>query len=490
MSVIDEHDLVQEDEHEPEIERAPLRAPTPTTLDDDEGRGINPWVIFGIIGIIVVVLLGILAFYIHARISMAQTATTRSIGSQTSPLDTTTGQQANPNTPWLLPKIAKPTPTPFPTQQACLPGSTPVMTVQGLACRRTAFAGAQQPGTTPGGTLPCGSGTVDTVVQTPTGPQHECMITDRNAAYTTQQRGYGNGYQNGYQGGYQQQPPPQPRIIPTAPPTPTPLPNAHVAFASPPPRVTNDEQQAQYDIAAQYGSGSSYSYNNDPPASPSPDPADPPQQQSGEFVTGARYVRPQSVAQIDATSVITMRLLSRVVSDLGGTCLGITQGDLLDSHTHTIVVVPDGTKVLCQVDPNVRFGIGRVAISLQELVFPDGREFLVGGLPGSDGTGASGVDGNVNNHGGAVRGAAGYLILATALESALTARSQGSVYGQPSFGGEIAGAAGGTLSQITNETIRRNLQQAPTVSVDPGKTVQFIVTRDLPLVPYYQQEPQ
>lgn len=520
------------------VEEGPPRPTVPRYLDDGGGRAHNPVILFGGLGVVAVLVLLLGFSFIHSRLASAPATQQQSALKQESALDPGGGGngvvQSVASAANAMPNA---TPTPFQTRTGCPATSTPtvvngvvqcvplqqggagvqcptnttpyaqsgtvlcrgadgsvvapsaggsqqcptgttLMTVQTVSgpTQQCVFSGATQGNT--GTPLPCGAGTMDQLVQTPQGVRHECVATSIAAQ---QQQGANVGV-NGAA--------PQGRNVSNPPPSPTPLPSSQIAFnASPLPSA--DEQQANADLAgrnrfasntstASVGSGGSQQ-----PSAPSATPVP----ESGAFVSTPHYIVPTSTTRVGVGTVLTIRLKTKIESDLPGPWCGQQQGDILDTATHSHIVIPNGTTECGTANEAAQLGVGRLPVLLQTATFPDGREFAFGGLSGSDAMGASGVPGAVNNHTGALLGAAGFLTFAAAAEGILTHYSENTnPYGQQSVGQSVAGAAGSTFSTVVNNVVQKRLNQPPTITIEPGATVQFLVTTDLPLVPYYEQQ--
>jgi type IV secretion system protein VirB10 len=196
------------------------------------------------------------------------------------------------------------------------------------------------------------------------------------------------------------------------------------------------------------------------------------------------YVRPKSPYQLDPTTVIPARLLTKIVSDLPGPVAAEITTPIYDSATHAVLVIPPGTKLFGEYDTQIAHGQNRLLMSFTRLIFPNGREFAIGGEPAADAQGSAGLSGDVNNHRGSLYTTATLLTVLGGAEAALSPNTSGGLLTQSSIGSQIQSSAGGQLDQLSTKILTQNLEQAPTIIIRPPCLFQIIVTRDLPLNAY------
>ena len=160
---------------------------------------------------------------------------------------------------------------------------------------------------------------------------------------------------------------------------------------------------------------------------------------------------------------------------------------MYDSATHASVVIPAGTKVYGVYDNATVANQTRLLMAWQRLIFPDGAEFDIGGLPGSDANGTAGFSGDVDPHHGVLYTSAILLSVIAGAEAAIT--PQTGVLQNASIAQQTQQAAGAQLSQTSNRLFQQGLQRPATLIIRPPYGFQIIVTRDLPLERYEQQHP-
>lgn len=243
-------------------------------------------------------------------------------------------------------------------------------------------------------------------------------------------------------------------------------------------RATQGEQHSAQFVSTQGGSAQAQA----------PDTNNPQNVHQTRFIEqqesrGVGYVRPSSPAQLNATTVITVRLRSKIVSDLPGPFLFVVTQPLLDSRTHSIIVIPAGSMGFGLYDNALAGGQNRLLASGAIFVFPDGREFSIGGQPFTDAQGAAGIVGDTDEHRGRTYTEAFVLAGLGAAEAAIAPQTTSSL-AAPSVGAQAQTAAGQQLTNVGNQLLAKGLNRQPTIIARPPAVIQMILTRDLPLEPY------
>jgi type IV secretion system protein VirB10 len=198
------------------------------------------------------------------------------------------------------------------------------------------------------------------------------------------------------------------------------------------------------------------------------------------------YVRPVTERQLTAATVINARLMSKIESDLPGPVIAQITQSVYDSKTHSVVVIPSGSRVFGIYDEATTLRSTRVLMAWRQLIFPDGEEFDLGGLPASDSIGAAGLTGDIDKHRGTLYTTAALLTVLGATEAALTPQTTNGISGS-GIGTQAQSAAGAQLDQLGNKLLDRAADSATTIIVRPPYAFQIIVTRDLPLDEYATQ---
>ncbi|MGH7576214.1 MAG: TrbI/VirB10 family protein [Longimicrobiales bacterium] len=193
----------------------------------------------------------------------------------------------------------------------------------------------------------------------------------------------------------------------------------------------------------------------------------------------SRITEPVSEYQIMAGTVLPAMLVTAMNSDMPGEILAQISRNVYDSHQRHLLI-PRGAKVIGRYDNQVALGQSRVLIAWTRLIFPDGRSLSLPGLPTKDLRGASGVHSDVNNHYARLYGQAALLSIIGA-GAQLSQPQQSNILAAASPGQIAAGALGQQLSQVSMESIRRNMDVRPTLEVKAGTPFYIFLERDLVL---------
>jgi type IV secretory pathway VirB10-like protein len=201
---------------------------------------------------------------------------------------------------------------------------------------------------------------------------------------------------------------------------------------------------------------------------------------------GGGYVPPTTPTQLTPTTVITARLISKIVSTLPGPFTAQVTTNVYDSATHQRLVIPAGTKIKGSSDYVVVDGQNRLLAVAARFVFPDGREFDFGREPITDAQGAVGMTGDVDPH----RSFAPAFVLVAlgAAEAAIAPNPGGSIGTAPTAGDQARTAAGQQINGVGNVLVNQTLQRKPTIIIRKPDTFHIIATRDLALDEYAVRE--
>lgn len=200
------------------------------------------------------------------------------------------------------------------------------------------------------------------------------------------------------------------------------------------------------------------------------------QQSKRSPVSMERLSLPLSPATLQAGSIIPAALITGIRSDLPGTITAQVSQNVYDSVTGTILLIPQGSRLIGEYDASVSQGQNRVLLAWDRLIFPDGRSILLDRLIGSDASGYSGLQDKVNHHWGNVAKAA---LLSTVL-------AIGSETGSANDDALTRALRRGTQDSVTRtgeQIVQRDLGLAPTLTIRPGMPLRIIVTRDILLEP-------
>lgn len=195
-------------------------------------------------------------------------------------------------------------------------------------------------------------------------------------------------------------------------------------------------------------------------------------------VSPDRVAAPASKNVLQAGAVIAAALITGIRSDLPGQITAQVTENVYDSPTGQILLIPQGTRVIGQYDNGVGFGQRRVLLVWNRLIFPNGRSIVLERQPGADAEGYAGLEDGVDYHWGE-------LFKAAALSTILSIGAEAGSSGQENdIVHALRQGASNSVSQTGQQTVQRQLNIAPTLTIRPGFPVRVLVTRDLVLEPY------
>nr|WP_257221737.1 TrbI/VirB10 family protein [Acinetobacter sp. YH12201] len=171
-------------------------------------------------------------------------------------------------------------------------------------------------------------------------------------------------------------------------------------------------------------------------------------------------------------TVIPAALVTGIRSDLPGQITAQVTENVYDSPTGSLLLIPQGTRIIGQYDDGVTFGQRRVLLVWNRLILPGGRSIVLERLPGADASGYAGLEDGVDYHWWDLMKAAG-------LSTLLAVGTELATSDEDRLIRAIRDGAQDTINQAGQQIIQRQLQVAPTLTIRPGFPVRVIVTRDL-----------
>jgi type IV secretion system protein VirB10 len=196
-------------------------------------------------------------------------------------------------------------------------------------------------------------------------------------------------------------------------------------------------------------------------------------------VSPDRIEAPASRYVLQAGAVIPAALITGLRSDLPGQVTAQVTEDVYDSPTGSVLLIPQGARLIGQYDAQIAFGQSRALLVWNRLIMPNGRSIVLERQPGADPQGYAGLEDQVDNHWG-------MLFKAAILSTLLSVGSEAGMSGTSN--GSLAEAIQQGMSQSVNQTgqqvVSRSLSIQPTITIRPGFPVRVMVTRDFVLEPY------
>lgn len=179
---------------------------------------------------------------------------------------------------------------------------------------------------------------------------------------------------------------------------------------------------------------------------------------------------------LQAGAVIPAALITGIRSDLPGQITAQVTENVYDSATGSLLLIPQGTRIIGQYDDGVTFGQRRVLLVWNRLILPGGRSIVLERLPGADASGYAGLEDGVDYHWWDLMKAAG-------LSTLLAVGTELATSDEDRLIRAIRDGAQDTVNQAGQQIVQRQLQVAPTLTIRPGFPVRVIVTRDLVFEP-------
>lgn len=186
---------------------------------------------------------------------------------------------------------------------------------------------------------------------------------------------------------------------------------------------------------------------------------------------------PASPYVLQAGSVIPAALITGIRSDLPGQITAQVTENVYDSPTGSLLLIPQGTRVIGEYSNDVGFGKRRVLLVWNRLIFPNGRSIVLERQPGADSQGYAGLEDGVDYHWWDLAKAAG-------LSTLLAVGAELAIDDEDRLLSAIRNGAQDTINDAGQQIIQRQLQVAPTLTIRPGFPVRIVVTRDLVLEAY------
>lgn len=170
--------------------------------------------------------------------------------------------------------------------------------------------------------------------------------------------------------------------------------------------------------------------------------------------------------------VIPAALGRKINSDLPGEIVAYTTVDVYDSLGYGALLIPKGSVLVGRYNSEIKLGQERVLFAFQRLILPNGRSFDLPTAQGSDMAGASGVEGDVNNH--FFKMFASSFFVAYVADKVATP-SNVTVIGA----GGTTSPAGQVLVDVSRSILERNKTIQPTITIEQGTMINVEVKRDM-----------
>lgn len=189
-----------------------------------------------------------------------------------------------------------------------------------------------------------------------------------------------------------------------------------------------------------------------------------------------RIQSPASPYLLQGGSIIPAALITGIRSDLPGQITAQVTQNVYDSPTGSLLLIPQGTRLIGEYDDAVTFGQRRVLLVWTRLIFADGRSFVLERQPGTDTAGYAGLEDRVDYHWASILRAAG-------LSTLLAVGAELAIDDEDRLARALRDGALDTIDEAGQRIVQRQLEVPPTLTIRPGFPVRVIVTRDLVFAP-------
>jgi len=194
----------------------------------------------------------------------------------------------------------------------------------------------------------------------------------------------------------------------------------------------------------------------------------------------------RSPYEVKAGAIIPAVLVSGMNSDLPGQVIAQVRENVFDTATGRHVLIPQGSRLIGLYDAHVAYGQQRLLLAWNRVIFPDGSNFDLKGMPGADKAGMAGFFDDVDNHYIKVFGSSVLMSLISAgvqLSQSSNTTSNTSTTTTKSVGQTVGDALGQQLGQTAMTITQKNINIQPTLTVRPGYKFNVMVTADMILPP-------
>lgn len=194
-------------------------------------------------------------------------------------------------------------------------------------------------------------------------------------------------------------------------------------------------------------------------------------------VNPGRVAAAPSPYVLSAGSVIAASLITGLRSGLPGMVTAQVTQRVFDSATGTILLIPQGARLIGKYDSVVAFGQSRALVIWQRIIFPDGSSIQIDNAPASDPSGYAGLSDKVDYH-------TWSLLKGVVLSTMLGVGAELQFSGRGDLVDALRQSAEQNVSRAGDQLTSRNLNVQPTITVRPGAPVRLLVHQDLVLKPW------
>lgn len=211
----------------------------------------------------------------------------------------------------------------------------------------------------------------------------------------------------------------------------------------------------------------------------------------GESGWLSRYTREAGRKyEVKTGTVIPAVMVTGINSDLPGVMIAQISQTVYDTATGQYPLLPQGAKLYGVYDSRVIYGQSRVLAAWNRVVFPDGTSVTLEAMPGTDMSGYSGFEDQVNNHYLRIFGSAFLMSAITGGVSYAVDNSSNSDNdsNRTTFQDAMASALATQVGAAAMRLLEKNLNIKPTLEIRPGYQFNVVVTKDIAFKAPYKPE--
>jgi type IV secretory pathway VirB10-like protein len=203
--------------------------------------------------------------------------------------------------------------------------------------------------------------------------------------------------------------------------------------------------------------------------------------------TSTSLQTPISKYEVQAGTTIPAALLTVINSDLPGDVVAQVTENVYDSPTGNYLLIPQGAKLYGKYDSLISYAQTRALVVWNRIIFPNGTSIDLDGMVGTDPTGESGVQDQVNRH---IWGLVGAIAAATLLNFGPSLALEATEPSQSNSGSttnvytDPAQNLGNSVNNIGQEIVSKELNRPNTITIRSGYPLRVLVNKDLVLQPY------
>ena len=191
----------------------------------------------------------------------------------------------------------------------------------------------------------------------------------------------------------------------------------------------------------------------------------------------SEYLAPND-STLEAGTVIPVRLLTGVNTDVEGQVMAQILTDVYDTATGTKLLIPQGSKLIGSYEKK-SVANGRVAVSFKQLTLPNGGSWSISeNIVAVDGAGYTGIEGKVHHH--TERKISSSAVSSSIAALGSLAAGNVSASNDTYTAGQIAmQGATANLINTTSSLLRESAEVKNTVTVEPGYEFNVYVTNNI-----------